>query len=113
MEFSRPEYWSEEQFAFPGIFQTRDQTQVSCIAGGFFTSWATREAQPKCSHSAKIKEGEKYKVQKVLPAILLNEPVLPNDPEWEMWTTSQSSWHAHSQPIFGDEDSRSQSYFSV
>ena len=21
------------------------QTQVSCIAGGFFTSWATREAQ--------------------------------------------------------------------
>ena len=25
--------------------QPRDQTQVSCIAGGFFTSWATREAQ--------------------------------------------------------------------
>ena len=48
-------------FASPGIFQTRDQTHVSCIAGGFFTSWATREAQTKCSHSAKIKEeGEKY-----------------------------------------------------
>ena len=29
---------------FQGIFPTRDQTQVSCIAGGFFTSWATREA---------------------------------------------------------------------
>ena len=28
-----------------GIFQPRDQTQVSCIAGRFFTSWATREAQ--------------------------------------------------------------------
>ena len=30
-----------------GIFptQARDQTQVSRIAGGFFTSWATREAQ--------------------------------------------------------------------
>ena len=28
-----------------GIFQPRDQTQVSCIAGGFFTNWATREAQ--------------------------------------------------------------------
>ena len=28
-----------------GSSQTRDQTQVSCIAGGFFTSWATREAQ--------------------------------------------------------------------
>ena len=25
--------------------QPRDQTQVSCIAGGFFTRWATREAQ--------------------------------------------------------------------
>ena len=24
--------------------QPRDQTQVSCIAGGFFTSWVTREA---------------------------------------------------------------------
>ena len=24
--------------------QLRDQTQVSCIAGGFFTNWATREA---------------------------------------------------------------------
>ena len=27
-----------------GICPTRDQTQVSCIAGRFFTSWATREA---------------------------------------------------------------------
>ena len=26
------------------IFQPRDQTQVSCIAGGFFTIWAAREA---------------------------------------------------------------------
>ena len=25
--------------------QPRDQNQVSCIAGRFFTSWATREAQ--------------------------------------------------------------------
>ena len=30
---------------FQWIFPTRDQTQVSSIAGGFFTSWATREAQ--------------------------------------------------------------------
>ena len=28
-----------------GIFQLMDQTQVSCIAAGFFTSWATWEAQ--------------------------------------------------------------------
>ena len=26
-------------------FQPRDQIQVSCMVGGFFTSWATREAQ--------------------------------------------------------------------
>ena len=33
-------------FPFPrGSSQPRDQTQVSCIAGGFFTSSATREAQ--------------------------------------------------------------------
>ena len=29
---------------FSGIFQPRDQTQVSCFAGRFFTIWATREA---------------------------------------------------------------------
>ena len=26
-----------------GSSQSRDRTQLSCIAGGFFTSWATRE----------------------------------------------------------------------
>ena len=29
-----------------GSSRPRDWTQVSCIAGGFFTSWATREALP-------------------------------------------------------------------
>ena len=29
-----------------GSFQPRDWTQISCIAGGFFTNWATREAPP-------------------------------------------------------------------
>ena len=28
-----------------GSSQLKDRTQVSHIAGGFFTSWATREAQ--------------------------------------------------------------------
>ena len=27
--------------------QLRNQTQVSCVAGGVFTSWATREVQEK------------------------------------------------------------------
>ena len=37
-----------EWVAFPfsrGSSQPRDRTQVSCIAGRFFTSWAAREAQ--------------------------------------------------------------------
>ena len=37
-----------EWVAFPfcmGSSQPRDQTQISCIAGRFFTSWATKEAQ--------------------------------------------------------------------
>ena len=45
MEFSRTEYWNQVAFPFSrGSSQTRDRTQVSHIAGGFFTSWATREA---------------------------------------------------------------------
>ena len=38
----------QERVVFPfsgGSSQPRDQTQVSSIAGGFFTSWATRQAQ--------------------------------------------------------------------
>ena len=31
-------------FLLQGSSQPRDQTQVSCIAGGFFTNWAIREA---------------------------------------------------------------------
>ena len=33
------------QFLLQGIFPLRDRTWVSCIPGGFFTVWATREAQ--------------------------------------------------------------------
>ena len=37
--------WEWVVFPFSrGSSQPRDRTQVSCIAGGFFTSWATREA---------------------------------------------------------------------
>ena len=43
MEFPRPEYWSGSPSLLQGIFPTQDQTQVSCIAGGFFTLWATGE----------------------------------------------------------------------
>ena len=33
-----------------GSSQPRNWTQVSCIAGGFFISWATREAVNQCCH---------------------------------------------------------------
>ena len=41
MEFSRQEYWSGFS---RGSSRTGDRTQVSCIAGRFFTIRATREA---------------------------------------------------------------------
>ena len=48
-----------EWLAYPfsrGSFQPRNQIGVFCIAGGFFTSWATREApqQSKCSPNNKL-----------------------------------------------------------
>ena len=36
-----------------GSSQPRDQTQVSHIAGGFFTNWAMREATNKTQHNLK------------------------------------------------------------
>ena len=48
MEFSRPEFSRLKWVAFPisrVSFQPRDQTQVSCIAGWFFTSWS--QEKPK------------------------------------------------------------------
>ena len=45
MGFSRQEYWNRLPFPSPGgSSQPRDRTQVSCIAGRFFTIWAPREA---------------------------------------------------------------------
>ena len=45
MGFSRQEYWSGLPFPSPGeSSRPRDRTQVSCIAGRFFTNWATRES---------------------------------------------------------------------
>ena len=53
MEFSRPEYWGGWHPSFSREYsQPRDSTPVSHFAGGFFTSWATREAvMPECLHS--------------------------------------------------------------
>ena len=58
MGFSREEYWSRLPCPPPGdllnpriepksLSLQADWTQVSCIAGGFFTSWATREVHKR------------------------------------------------------------------
>ena len=42
--FSRQEYWSGLPLPSPGYLpEPRDRTLVACIAGGFFTIWATKE----------------------------------------------------------------------
>ena len=49
-----------ESVAFPfsgASSQARDQAQVSYIAGGFFTSWATREAQNTGVGSLSLHQG--------------------------------------------------------
>ena len=59
-----------------GSSQPRDGTQVSCIAGRFFTSWATREAQDFLLLTFKMiltfKTGKEMNhVEKVSPAWLM------------------------------------------
>ena len=44
MEFSRPEYWVGAVPFSRESSQPRDRTQVSRIAGRFFTVWAIKEA---------------------------------------------------------------------
>ena len=46
MGFSRQEHWSGFATSFSrGSSHPRNETQISYIAGGFFTYWAMREAQ--------------------------------------------------------------------
>ena len=45
MEFSRPEYWSGICSLLQGIFPIQESNPDLHIAGGFFTNWATGEAQ--------------------------------------------------------------------
>ena len=64
-----------EWVAFPfskRYSQPRDRTQVSCIAGGFFISWATREALPCLAPT--MKEGKAWRM------IMLNVQI---QPDWQ------------------------------
>ena len=58
-----------------GLSQLRDGTQVSHIAGGFSTIWATREAQVDVSFTKeyweKVIETKSYSYQSALKCVLL------------------------------------------
>ena len=56
LEFSRPDCWGGLLLPSRWLSQPRDRTQVSCIVGEFFTSWATREA-PCRAHYVKWQNG--------------------------------------------------------
>ena len=65
-----------EWVAFPfskGSSQPRDQTQVSYIAGGFFTSWATREATKDKYKSLKYKKAQSKTFKDLTTEILGNK----------------------------------------
>ena len=73
-----------ECVAFPffrGSSQPRDQTQVSRIAGGFITSWATREAQLNKKMTGKKKNTWKQKDLRCREIWELGES-LKQEPEW-------------------------------
>ena len=87
-----------EWVAFPfskGSSQPRDRTQVSRIAGGFSTSWATREAQEYWS-------GESIPIPGDLlnPGIELGSPALQADSlptelsgkPWLKWQWREVNW---------------------
>ena len=66
MGFSRQEYWSGLPFPSPGgLPDPRNRTQVSRIAGRFFTDWAMREAQQVIYRTAKKRKKGLSRVNKM------------------------------------------------
>ena len=57
MGFSGQEHWSGLPFPSLGIFPTQGWTWISCIAGRFFTIWATQEAQEHWSGCHSLLQG--------------------------------------------------------
>ena len=68
--FSRQEYWSGLPFPSPGYLpRSRDQTQVSCIAGRLFTTWASREAS----------------ITLLVAQVIMNLPAMQETQETRFW----------------------------
>ena len=90
--FSRQEYCSGLPCPPPGSSQPRrssqprDQTQVSCIAGRFFTLWASREAQEYWSGQPIPSPGELHHtgIEPGSPALQADSlpAELPRKPNW-------------------------------
>ena len=62
-----------------GSSQPRDRAQVSCIAGRFFTIWATREAQEYWSGSPIPSPGELSGPEIELGSLAVQEDSLPDE----------------------------------
>ena len=68
-----------------GSFQSRDQTQVSCIAGGFFTVWGTRETNSRkrsCKTTPAVYQQGRQPVQRSSPAHTWRHPPRGEEEPW-------------------------------
>ena len=65
MKFSRQECWSELSCPSPGILPEQEIKPVSCIAGGLFIFWATREVPNSGTISASKRTGILKQVNKM------------------------------------------------
>ena len=89
MEFPRLQYLEWVAFPFSrGYSQPRDWTQVSCIAGGFFISWVTRESQNKVEdHRGKLGASHSVVSDSLPPHSIANQaPLSMGFPRQEYWS---------------------------
>ena len=85
---------------FQGIFPTRDQTHVSHIAGGFFTVWATREAQNYYFSRVSMKWSVSHSVTQSCPTLW--NPMEPAKAPLSMDFSKQEYWSRLPFPSPGD-----------
>ena len=91
IEFSRPEYWSGSCSLLLGIFPAQRSNQVSLIAGGFFTSWTTREAQFWTIDNQIRKKMSPFVLSHQPVPFLLWRPPKPTS-SFLAWTLPWNSW---------------------
>ena len=81
-----------------GSSQPRDRTQVSCIVGGFFAIWATREAQTSSGHLLSIITVDVFKDDlflfiQTLWSKYYNFHLQNEEPEYQSYQETCSSSH--------------------